>query len=885
MKDPFSQERRLLDAKLNASAGGVSPVVRKGIEAALSRQRSLRVVVVCAPAGFGKTTVMLQHRDRAAREGVATGWLTLDRSDNDATRLLRGLAAASEQIVEEPEDDGAVTPLLDALAAARRPFILFLDDFESLSEPAALALVRDLIDRLPAGGQVVIGCRAQPDLRLARLRAREQLLEIDASLLRFDLGEATEFLAARHNPPLTADEIESLHRRTDGWAAALLLASAALERDPDRGAFIDRFSGTDRTTAEYLAEEVLGRQEPGMRDFLLRTSMVQDLEPSLCEALVPGVDGKRMLERIETSALPLVRTGLERPTYRIHSLFRQFLHAQIERDDPQSVAEIHRAAARWYETQGRPVPAIEHFVAAGDVERALALLERHGGQLLSQGRMRLLWRWFERLPADLAGRPALLAIKVWAACGVRGAEEARALLGGSGLENVPDPQVRASARAVVPLILAMEDRYEEAWRTGRESLRHIPSGNAFADTVLANTMSTVFAAMGDNAGAKRLLDVARRNQTLEPSAFNVTFTETAAGFIDLQEGRMRQAASRFRTAATISGDAYSPAHGNAWTGIPYAASLYEANDIDEARRLLEIYLPLARDVGLLDPVATGHVLLSRIAFNRGDIDEAYRTLSDLEYLGYQRRLRRMVACAQLERARLHIVKGHYPAARTELEFAEDRSIWSRAEKLRLPANDVEYVGLGWLRLELHDGDPDVAGRKLESERVAAEQAGRHRRAFKLLLLRCIALYRSRKTADWRPLAAEVLRQAHEERFIRLVLDEGPVAVAMIRDYLGTPDEIGSSPMAAYAAELLAAAGPVAASATDELYDRPADALTRKEAAVLKLVAEGHSNEAIAAKLFVSESTVRTHLRNLFVKLDASSRTQAVARARKLHLVA
>jgi LuxR family maltose regulon positive regulatory protein len=179
----------------------------------------------------------------------------------------------------------------------------------------------------------------------------------------------------------------------------------------------------------------------------------------------------------------------------------------------------------------------------------------------------------------------------------------------------------------------------------------------------------------------------------------------------------------------------------------------------------------------------------------------------------------------------------------------------------------------------------VAGRKLESERVAAEQAGRHRRAFKLLLLRCIALYRSRKTADWRPLAAEVLRQAHEERFIRLVLDEGPVAVAMIRDYLGTPDEIGSSPMAAYAAELLAAAGPVAASATDELYDRPADALTRKEAAVLKLVAEGHSNEAIAAKLFVSESTVRTHLRNLFVKLDASSRTQAVARARKLHLVA
>lgn len=348
---------------------------------------------------------------------------------------------------------------------------------------------------------------------------------------------------------------------------------------------------------------------------------------------------------------------------------------------------------------------------------------------------------------------------------------------------------------------------------------------------------------------------------------------------------MRQAASRFRTAATISGDAYSPAHGNAWTGIPYAASLYEANDLDQARRLLEIYLPLARDVGLLDPVATGHVLLSRIAFSRGDIDEAYRTISDLEYLGYQRRLRRMVACAQLERARLHTIKGHYPAARTELEFAEDRAIWSRAEPLRLPANDVEYVGLGWLRLELHDGDPELAARKLKGERMAAEQAGRHRRAFKLLLLRCLALHRAGRTADWRPLVAEALRQAFEERFVRLVLDEGAVAVAMLRDYLAAPDAPASSPVTAYAAELLAVAGPVLPMETEGGADRSADALTRKEAAVLKLLAEGHSNDAIAARLFVSESTVRTHLRNLFVKLDVSSRTQAVAQARRLRLVA
>lgn len=892
MKFPPAHERRHLDAKLNTSAGSRDAVARRSIDEAFARHASPRLVLVCAPAGFGKTTALLQYRRRMEAEGVATGWLTLDRSDNDATRLLRGLTAASEPVLEAARAPEAAAALLDLLAGTRRPFALFLDDFEALHEPAALALVRELLERLPPSGRLAIGSRTLPELRLSRLRSRGQLLEIDATQLRFTADETAEFFAARQSPALTAEEVRLLHTKTEGWIAALSLASLALDRSTDRRAFIERFSGSDRMIADYLGEEVLDSQAPEVRDFLLRTSVLRDLEPALCDVLVPGADSQSLLPRLEASNLLLSRMGLEQPAFRFHSMFTRFLRAQLARERPNEVQALHSAAAGWYEQQHRPVPAIDHALDAGDTASALRLLEAQGAELLSQGRMRLLWRWFERLtPDEVTARPALHAVKVWAACFTRGPAEAQALLDAGSVETSADSRTQSHLRALKPLLLAMTDRYEDAWHAGRESLAHLPSGNAFADAVLVNTMSTVFAAMGDNQGARRLLDAARRSQGDEPSAFHVMFSETAEGFIDLQEGRMRQAAARFRAAVTASGDGpYSPGHGNAWAGIPYAASLYESNQLDEAAHLLEIYLPLARDVGVLDQVATGYVLLSRIAFHRGDVDQAYQALTDLEYLGHQRHLRRMVACAHLERARVHLLKGHYPAAGAELDLADDRELWMSAEKLRLPANDVEYVQLGRLRLALHSGDPAQTARALAAERQLALRAERHRRAFKLLLLECIALHRSAASPGaWMPQATRMLETACRERFVRLVLDEGVLAGALLRDYQAATRESlpGKPPEFAAHLEYLGTCLDPLLPMT-EPADEPAplllEPLTRKELAVLRLLAEGYSNGAMAEKLFVSESTVRTHLRNVYAKVDAGSRTQAVARARRLGLV-
>lgn len=905
-----AHERRLLDAKLNTSSGGATPVFRHALDDAFARNPSPRLVLICAPAGFGKTTAMLQYRQRVQAQGLLTGWLTLDRSDNDSSRFLSGLAAAAEAILAQGRAPPAATristggtgsasevplPALDALAGAARPFALFLDDFEVLHEPAVLVLVRELLERLPAHGRLVIGSRTLPDLRLARLRSRGQLLEVDALQLRFSAAETAVFFAGRHQPPLASGDVAALHAKTEGWIAALWLASLALERSEDRHAFIERFSGTNRAVANYLAEEVLGSQPSRVRDFLLRTSILRNLEPALCEALVPGAGSEALLGELQASNLLLARIGLERPTWRYHSMFARFLSAQLTREASHELKALHRAASTWYESQQRPVPAIDHAVEAGDTEAALRLLARHGAQLLSQGRMRLLWRWFEQLPAvAVAPHEELQALKLWAVCFTRGPGEAAALLASGPLADSAEPRVQANVRALRPLLLAMMDRYEEAREVGHEGLSHLPSGNAFADAVLSNTMSTVFAVMGDNAGARRLLDAARHGQGQERSAFNVMFSETAEGLIDLQEGRMRQAAARFRTAVTAADDdAWGPAHGNAWAGVLYAGGLYESNDLDQAAHLLEIYLPLARDVGLPDHMATGHVLLSRIAFHRGDVDQAYRVLSDLEYLGHQRRLPRLVACAHLERARVHLLKGHYPAAREELDRADNRALWEKAEGLRLPANDVEYVQLGRMRLELHNGDAENTAHRLDAEAQRAQRAGRHRRAFKLRLLQCMALHRFAPQRVWLPLATEVFAIACNEQFVRLVLDEGMLAGALLRDFVAARRAVGVGPapdepagFKAYLDELLACFAPLMPADDKPDSDAPVllEPLTRKEIGVLRLLAEGYSNSAMAEKLFVSDSTVRTHLRNINTKLDATSRTQAVARARRLGLI-
>lgn len=868
---------------------------------------SAKLILVRAPAGFGKTTLMLQCRAELESRGVASAWLTLDNADNDASRFVGCLAAAVANITQEQadvsallEDGGSLSfgdlalDVTDRISMLGAPFVLFLDDFECIHEPAVLGLVREIIEYLPRHGQLVIGSRTFPDLSVGRLRARGQLLEVDADLLRFSLAETTEFITQRRQVPLQFDDLVSLHRKTEGWIAALWLASVALERQEQRGDFITGFSGSNRAIAEYLAQDVLDKQPAHIRAFLLRTSILRQLNAPLCDALCAKHNSTQLLEQLERCNIFLTPIAGDEKTWRYHSLFADFLRSRLAREMPAELPHLHRAASFWYEAQHRPVPAIDHAIEGGNLERAQQLLSQHTEELLSQGRMRLVTRWFDSLPEHaLDGHPRLQVLHMWALCFTRGAWEAMALLEKSGCDQSDDPEVLSHVNALRPTLLGMMDRFEEANRIGRENLARLPTASIFADTVLTNSMANSFSVRGEYHQASLMLEAARRTQSEILSAFNVMYSESVEGCMDLRAARMRQAMARFRLAVSATHRAsYSHTNGNAWAGVLYAGALYEVNDLEQAARLLHVYVPLARDVGLADHILLGYVMLARIAFSRGDVDQAFQLLSELEYVGHERHLPRVVHSAKLERSRILLHQGNHQPAREELERADNPDLWARIRDLRLLGNELEYIEIGRLRWEILAGCPKKALPLLAEEISAAQHLGHHRRALKLRLLQALALQRSGDIQSAFKNLSEVLELACTEGFQRLILDEGTELGLLIAHYeAASANHLGQQrdPIYSdYLHRLLQAFGPAVIDSEVTAPSHPAaeiiEPLTRQEIRVLQLLAEGYSNSAMAEKLFVSDSTVRTHLRNINSKLNVHSRTRAVAVARSLGVI-
>ena len=896
--------RPFLSTKLNPPTPAPSQVARAGIWELVRTSQSVRVVLVRAPAGFGKTTAMVQCRAQLQESGVDTAWLTLDSADNDASRFLACLSAAVGALtVDMPAEMASDTAqaglslgdmalgIMERLANHTSPFALFLDDFETVQEPTVVRLIREILDHLPRRGQLIIGSRGLPDLGLGRLRARGQLLEIESAQLRFSIDETTEFLTRRRQIALREEEVSQLHRKTEGWIAALWLASASLERREGRAEFISRFSGSNQAIADYLAEDVLAHQGQEVRDFLLRTSILRHLNASLCDALLPDRRSADILRRLEASNLFLTPIEGEERTYRYHSLFAGFLRSQLAREMPTAHIGLHRAASRWYESHGRPVPAIDHALEGGNHAHAVELLSVHGESLLEGGRMRLLARWFSMIPpAHTRNSPLLQVMNVWSVCLTRGPWEAMDLLEQAGLAATEDPRVLAHVLALRPMILAMMDRKEEAYALGREALARLPLGHAFADSVLSNEMAYVFSVMGQYQESHRLLDAARRQSGGGVSFFNRMYSESVEGIIDLEEGQLQQATARFRIAVSSThAVSYRHTGGNAWAGVLYAASLYELNDLDQAEHLLQVYVPLARDVGLADHMIIGYTLLSRIAFLHGDVDQSFHCLAELEYLGHHRQLPRVVASAKLERSRLLAMQGNMPGAREELDRASDPEIWERVRRLRLPAHDLENDVLADIRLRILSGD--AAGTLLRLAGLIAESTAgkRHRRALKLRILLALAQGRSGDQRAALSTMTGVLRATAGEGYIRLLADEGERAGLLVRQAEDALRSERTGPLfSVYLQKLLQAFGPRPAfdaelPAGDGIAGL-VEPLTAKEIRILALLAEGYSNSALAEKLFVSDSTVRTHLRNINGKLGAQNRTQAVAVARRLGVI-
>lgn len=873
-------------------------IERTGLIDRAFRSPAPRVVLVRSPAGFGKTTLLGQLAARLQAGGTPVIWLTLEPTDNDAGHFVSCLAAATLPLWQDTErppagtglaDDEAVA-IVDALAQVAGPFCLVLDEFEHLSDPAVLGLTRGLIARLPAQAQLFIGSRTIPELGLGALRARGRVLEFDADALRFSIADTTRFLAARRGT-LPAADIAALHRRSEGWAAALWLFAAAMDRHPDSDRLVAGLAGTQSALAPYLAEDVLARLTPSLQQFLLRTSLLGTLSAPLCDAVLQRDDSASQLEAARAASLFLTAPGDGGTGYRFHGLFAEFLRARLAAQAPADIAPLHDRASRWYESHGQVVPMIDHAIDSGDVDRSLALLTRHAGNLIAEGRGGLLGRWFGKLPAQaLRGHTLLQLLRAWAAMFAKGVGSARQLLA----EDPPDPgddqALQHTLATLDSILLTLSDRYESAWQVGRRPLARLPSGLDFADVALINNLALSLLCLGRKAEARAMVDASREHVGDGRSRFNAAICEAVEGMIDLQEARLKEATARLRMASRLTEPdrGHRPVSGS-FVGVPYSEALYESGDLESARQILCVVLPLACNSSMPDHIITAHVLLSRIEFSTGDVDRAFELLNQLEILGHDRRLPRLAANARLERSRLYVLQRHLEAARFELDRCVADKVWQEPVTDTAVAQDTEYPAIGTFRLALAEPGAEAVRASINAELARALAARRTRRALKLRLLQALASFNAHDLAAAHADLERLLHLTAAEGFLQLLLDEGPLVGRLCRSFEASlggrrlppvmidhlqrvsrrfdPEPDGALP----------AALPIAGAA-------PAEPMTARELRLLAAVADGYSNSAIADKMFISVHTVRGHLRSINAKLKVGSRTQAVAAARRLGLL-
>jgi LuxR family transcriptional regulator, maltose regulon positive regulatory protein len=390
----------LVSTKLRPSQARPKLVARPRLVAKLDRETGRKLTLISAPAGFGKTTLLVEWlRERAGSEG-SVAWFSLDEGDNDPTRFLSYLVAALQTIEEEigegvlsalrsaepPGIEAIAAALINELADLPEGLTLVLDDYHLIDSEPVHGIVSFLLEHLPENVHLVISSRIDPPLPLARLRARNQLTEIDAAELSFTSEEAATFLNSVMELDLSAEDVAALEERTEGWIAGLQLAALSMRDRKDIPGFLRAFSGSHRDVLDYLAEEVLERQPGRVRGFLLQTSIADHLSGALCDALTGRSDGQEMLERLEKENLFVVALDEERHWYRYHHLFADFLRTRLERESPERVYELHCRAAAWYEQNGFISEVLGHALAAGEDEWAARLIEQHAQELVLHGK-------------------------------------------------------------------------------------------------------------------------------------------------------------------------------------------------------------------------------------------------------------------------------------------------------------------------------------------------------------------------------------------------------------------------------------------------------------------------------------------------------------------
>lgn len=905
----------LIKTKINIPALKRDLVLRKRINKALSEgiQAGRKLTLISAPAGFGKTTLVCEWLEMCK---IPAAWISLDENDGDAARFLTYLVTALQTLISSVGDGVLValqssqpvaakdllTTLLNELSATEDGFILVLDDFYTVDSRAVNELLAFLVDHMPPQMHLVITTREDPALPLARLRARNQLTEVRAAELRFTEDEAAAFLNQVMGLNLSAEDITALEARTEGWVAGLQLAALSMQGKTDATEFIHSFSGTNQFVLNYLLEEVLQKQSESLQGFLLRTSILGRLNGSLCDALWQGEknSAQEILEQLEHANLFVISLDDERRWYRYHHLFRDLLRQRLNQKlDKEEVARIHIRASEWFEQSGDIGEANHHAISAADFDRAARLLET-SWQAMDESFQTGTWLgWVNQLPLSVRRvRPVLLTQVGWAYmdAGNTDASEASLQDAETCLKRPLDELVIVEAEQfrTLPARIAFaraynaqtQNRFGDVVKHVEAALDIIPYDDQYMQAQASSILSTTYWASGE---LDKSFELMSNWVNAAQQAGNFMFA-VAASFskadILITQGRLRDAMQVYQTAlslATEHGAEQHTAHHHLGLGLLY----HEMGEDERAASHLQKSFELGKQNPIVDWAYRKSLAQAYLKESEGDYDAALEALNEAQRFYVRtpipnlRPVDAMKARIYLQQDRLD--KAQAWAAKSGMSLLETPDYLHEFERLTLAK-----IALAEYQHDQNEQHILDVLKFLEGQLKLAQKQNRLRSQIEILVLQAFALQAKGETAQAISSLEKALSLAEPEGYLRIFVNEGEFLRLLILDVRSA---IEKSPyfLFGYVEKLLSEfLQPTELQIPKNKFENPKpeliDPLSDRELEVLRLIAQGLSNQEITQKLFVALSTIKGHNLRIFAKLQAKSRTEAVARARELGLL-
>lgn len=866
-----------------------------------------KLTLISASAGSGKTSLL---SDCLVRNSVPCAWYSLDRSDNVPERFWRYLYAALKKFLPNNNDSKSkardifnpsafqdeftvlINALTDSYVPANKPNVLVLDNFEVIQDKDVYNGLIFLLDNQPPGLHIVISSRQEPHLPIARYRAQSSLNEIRNDDLKLSRRETLCLINSGVTTQMPQSDIDILDRKTEGWITGLIIATEAIKEQKARSGFIRGFDGNNRHISDYLNEEAFSKLSDEDRKFLLSISVLNRLSGPLCNAVTGRQDGQQMLEKLEAANLFILSLDCRKKWYRFHSLFLDYLRGQLHNNYPGLIRELHIRASKWHCDEHLIDEAIHHAFEAQDLQLVIGLLESSCMTMLMQGRWSTLLGWLEKIPDQvIISHPYLCvtaALTHQLARRLGSAEyylEAAERTAASNFfqdaeEDGAITRVRGCRLASQALSAITLGELEQAKDLCHNAIESMPQEVFGIRAMITALLARIYWGTGDLITARHYLERIQNPINTWESRYVSLLAMSRLAEILREQGYLSQAAYIYRQAIEL-GQNWGNGHPLPITSYAYiglSQILFEWNELDAAMEHIMEGLELAEQCRLS---VTGYITLARLYQARNDYQAAIEWLHSLDTIPVQSRTQWWKNYAAAWRARIDLAVGNLNAC---AKWASTIPAQSGINQIPDFLNEVSYFAL--VRFYIANNSAEVVLDPLEDLLSKVEKEGRTSTAIEIHILRSLAFQSLEQTEEAIAVLYQALSLAESRRYVRIFLDEGEPMIRLLR--LAWSRNVSRKYVRLLLSEFsrynpnYVAPEKMTTQESEEVSPL-SNLLHRRELDVLKLIVAGKTNQEIGGRLFISKSTVKTHINNIYGKLGIQSRIQAVNLARQMNI--